>query len=71
MRRLNVTIDDHIDEILRRVSKPGQWAAYARTAIIEKAARDEFGGEIAELRAGQAARDQRLERIERRLGIGP
>jgi hypothetical protein len=57
-RRLNVTLDEHTDEILRRFAQPGQEAAYVRAAILEKAARDELRGELDELR-------KRLDALER------
>jgi hypothetical protein len=41
VRRLNVTLDEMTNEILRRFAHPGQEAAYVRAAILEKAARDE------------------------------
>lgn len=63
-RRINVTLDNHTDEILRRAARPGQEAAYVRVAVIEKAARDEYRDELAQLRA-------RLERIEKALNVTP
>ena len=66
-RRLTVTMDEPTDAILERVAPAGDKSAYIRTAIAEKAARDEQRDEnaaLAELRA-------RVERVERALGIGP
>lgn len=68
-RRHNVTLDDPTDEVLRRVARPGQEAAYIRAAVHEKAARDEQRSEIDELRASNEQLRQRLERIERQLNI--
>jgi hypothetical protein len=70
MRRLNVSLDEHTDEILRRVAKPGDEAAYVRAAVIEKAARDEHRGELDELRDELRDVRDRLDAIERKLGIG-
>lgn len=64
VRRLNVTLDEMTNEILRRFAHPGQEAAYVRAAILEKAARDEVRGELDKLR-------ERLERVERQLQITP
>lgn len=63
-RRLNVTLDEMTNEILRRFARPGQEAAYVRAAILEKAARDEVRGELDLLRT-------RLEHVERKLQITP
>jgi hypothetical protein len=64
VRRLNVTLDEMTNEILRRFAHPGQEAAYVRAAILEKAARDEVRGELDKLR-------ERLDRVERELQITP
>lgn len=68
-RRHNVTLDDPTDEVLRRVARPGQEAAYIRAAVHEKAARDEQRSEIDELRASNEQLRQRLQRVERQLSI--
>lgn len=68
-RRHNVTLDDPTDEVLRRVARPGQEAAYIRAAVHEKAARDEQRSELDELRASNEQLRERLERIERQLNI--
>lgn len=57
-----MTLDDQTQEILHRVAPPGQGAAWVRAAIIEKAARDEQRGELQQIL-------ERLERIERKLGL--
>lgn len=62
-RRLKVTSDPHLDDLLRRLTKPGSEAAYIRMAIVEKAARDEYRGELDDLR-------RRVERLERRIDAG-
>lgn len=64
-RKTSVNIDDPTDEILRRVAPAGQAAAYIRTAIIEKAARDEQRDVIADLLARVGALEAELERLKR------
>jgi polyhydroxyalkanoate synthesis regulator phasin len=71
MRRLNVTLDEPTDEILRRVAKPGDEAAYVRAAIIEKAARDEQRAEVDQLRAQVKDLEARLASLERALQQPP
>jgi hypothetical protein len=60
--RMSLTLDDETTAIVRREAKPNQGSAWVRTAIIEKAARDEHRAELDELRA-------RVAFIERHLGI--
>lgn len=68
-RRHNVTLDDPTDEVLRRVARPGQEAAYIRAAVHEKAARDEQRSEMDELRTINEQLLVRVGRVERHLGI--
>lgn len=64
VRRINVTLPDDLDELLRSVARPGHEAEYVRHAIIEKAVRDELRPVIDQLRA-------RVERVERAVGLEP
>ncbi len=74
--RLKVTLDAITSELLRRVTAPGEAAAFVRAAVAEKAARDEARGEVDELREQVQALTvevgelrERMERVERKAGI--
>jgi chromosome segregation ATPase len=74
VRKLDVRLDPETDALLQRVARSGGKSAYARCAIIEKAARDEQRSEIDEqrseiddLRQELADYRARLEALERRL----
>ncbi len=64
-----MTMDEPTDAILDRVAPRGDKSAYIRTAVVEKAARDEQRGELDELRREHAELRVRLERVERELGL--
>ena len=66
IRRINVTLPDPVDDLLRRAASGGTEADYVRTAIIEKAARDAGRAEINELRARLELVEADVKRLKQR-----
>jgi polyhydroxyalkanoate synthesis regulator phasin len=66
---IKVSLDDHSNSVLRRVTKSGRYSGYIRAAILEKAARDEMRGEVDELRAEVAQLRDELKRTRREAGL--